>query len=373
MSLWVYVMKIAIIVSSNIVKDPRVVKQAEVVKDITDDYIVIGKWDENATKERIDKLKFSHKLLKSKNVKSFVKKAITRIIFGIKIIRELNVYMPDIIHANDFDMLFFAYFTKKKNQILIYDAHEIYAKNGLVSKFKVFSNFLIFIEKRMMRKVDYFITVSYAAKDYYISNKYSVEPLVITNVPIKTEFNVLDKHDKFEALYQGIVSPNRGYEEFAKSANYTDAIITIRGYGPSLSSIENIKEQENLINLNIEKPVEMEEMIKYASRSHVGIVMTKPVSENYEYTVSNKIFEYIQAGIPVIMSPVKEHKYLNEKYKIGLVVDQINEFEIAKAINLLKEDKDYYDELVKNVKKASKVLNWQIESELLKKIYINEI
>ncbi|WBF52127.1 glycosyltransferase [Macrococcoides canis] len=362
-------MRIAVIVSSNIVKDPRVMKQSEIVSELTDDYIIIGKKDENATKERLSKINFNYKLINTKASNNIIGKAITRLSFGLKLINHLKKFNPDVIHANDFDMLFFAYFVKKKNQNLIYDAHEIYAKNGMISKVPLLSKIIVMLEKHMMKKVNHFVTVSNAAKEYYQSKGYKLEPVVITNAPIKREFQKLEKNKKFEAIYQGIVSEGRGYEEFAESACYTDAQVTIRGYGPTMGKISDIKNKYSLENLKIEDPVEMDEMIRAASRSHVGIVMTKPISENYEYTVSNKLFEYLHAGIPVILSPVKEHIYLNDKYNIGIIVDQITPEKIANAINLLSSDKNLYEKMSKNAISTSSLLNWQNEGKKLKSLY----
>ena len=55
--------------------------------------------------------------------------------------------------------------------------------------------------------------------------------------------------------------------------------------------------------------MEVTELVKKLSESDIGVVLTKPVSINFEYTVSNKIFECIHAGLPVILSPVKEHHF----------------------------------------------------------------
>src|SRR5699024_12422208 len=91
---------------------------------------------------------------------------------------------------------------------------------------------------------------------------------------------------------------------------------------------------------------------------------------NFEYTVSNKIFECIHAGLPVILSPVKEHQYLNDKYNFGIVVDEVSPKSIAEAVRKLKSNPELYSELRKNAIEASKVLNWENESKKLVKLYM---
>src|SRR5699024_11485206 len=85
---------------------------------------------------------------------------------------------------------------------------------------------------------------------------------------------------------------------------------------------------------------------------------------------SNKIFECIHAGLPVILSPVKEHQYLNDKYNFGIVVDEVSPKSIAEAVRKLKSNPELYSELRKNAIEASKVLNWENESKKLVKLYM---
>ncbi|STY43600.1 Uncharacterised protein [Listeria grayi] len=59
-------MRILNIVSSNIVQDPRILKQMETIKQVTDDYIVLGKMNAEVTDERLAKLDFHYKLIGSK-------------------------------------------------------------------------------------------------------------------------------------------------------------------------------------------------------------------------------------------------------------------------------------------------------------------
>ncbi|ATD31834.1 hypothetical protein BHM04_11845 [Macrococcus sp. IME1552] len=365
-------MKIVIIVSSNIVKDPRVVKQAEIVKSLTNDFLVIGKHDENITDERVKKLNFPVELIKVYNSDNILTKAINRLLFGYKLIILLNKYKPDVIHANDFDMLFFSYFIKRKNQNLIYDAHEIYSKNGLVNKYRFVSKAIELMEKKMLKKVDTFITVSNASKGYYLAKDYK-EPIVITNTPIYKNIDPLPKAKKFQVLYHGIISENRGYEEFSLAAieNKTNDIeFILRGYGPLESKIKEIQAVNDIKNLILEEPVEMDEMIYTATRSHVGVVLTKPVSANYKYTISNKFFEYIHAGLPIIASPVPEHEYLLNKYNIGILLEEVTPNNIYKAVKYLYDNPEIYKEKKENVLKARELLRWQNEARILKDIYL---
>lgn len=59
-------MRILNIVSSNIVQDPRVFKQMETIKDVTDDYKIVGMNNSQATNKRLENLDCNYRLLGSK-------------------------------------------------------------------------------------------------------------------------------------------------------------------------------------------------------------------------------------------------------------------------------------------------------------------
>ncbi|GGI03682.1 glycosyltransferase [Mammaliicoccus vitulinus] len=368
-------MRILNIVSSNIVQDPRILKQMETIKKLTDDYIVLGKNNANVTDERLKKIDFNYKLFGlNKSENTIFKKLINRVKFGKNVIRFIKEFEPDVIHANDFDVLFIVFLSKRKNANIVYDAHEIYSKNAFINKYKIISSIVQIIEKRIIKNIHAFITVSHAAKGYYNSSNYPKEAIVVTNAPIKIENSsyVEKKSDVFEVVYQGQIVANRGYEEFLEAGKLienNDINLIIRGFGHLTDHLIDLKSKNGLENVKIEKPVEVSKLISALTRSHVGVVLTKGTSINFEYTVSNKIFECIHAGLPVILSPVKEHIYLNEKYNFGIILDEVTSEKIADAILKLKKNPELYNELKENAIKASEELTWQNESKKLIDLY----
>ncbi|MCI2774234.1 glycosyltransferase [Staphylococcus petrasii] len=366
-------MKILNIVSSNIVQDPRILKQMETIKNITNTHLMVGMNNKNVTEERLKNLDFKYKLLGEKSDNnSIFSKLLKRINFAKGVIRQIRRYKPDVIHANDFDVLLMVYLSGYKKANIIFDAHEIYAKNSFINKYSIISKTVEIIEKFIIdKRVNSFITVSHAAKSYYEKRGYKKTPHVITNAPIINENRVFkEKENIKEVVYQGQIVANRGYEEFIKAAAYHSdgPIYIVRGFGPLEEEIGNLIESTKA-HAKLDDPVEVRELVDKLTESDVGVVLTKPISINYEYTVSNKIFECVHAGLPVILSPVKEHYYLNDKYDFGIVIDEVTPKNIVDAVQNLIADKNLYNKLRKNAIEASKKLNWQNESKKLVELY----
>ena len=100
----------------------------------------------------------------------------------------------------------------------------------------------------------------------------------------------------------------------------------------------------------------------------VGVAITEPVCLNFQLSVSNKIFEYAAAGIPVIMSDIPEHRYLNEKYNFGIILKENTPQCFAEAAIKLYTDKDFYDMCAANTNKLSEDVNWETEFSRLVEI-----
>jgi len=369
-------MRICMLVTSNVIKDPRVQREAKLAHDNGFEVFVLGRRDRKFNQNLLEQLPYKVILadVNRNDNDNVIKRIFERLSIGFSFVAKCIKLRPDIIHANDFDTLPFAFiaslFTCSK---IVYDSHEIYTENCGLAKRKLLKKIIKLFEKFLIKKSHMVVSVSNAAAKK-LSEMYGIEePLVVTNCSYSAQIKQpVIKNNKFEVLYHGIFGEGRGYEEFVESAEYLpdDISLVVRGYGPIEQKLHAIAENEKIRDKVIfAKPVEINELIKCAAKSHVGVVLTKPVSINFEYTVSNKLFEYIQAGIPLILSGVKEHRYLVEKYGIGIIIDKVEPKCIAEAIMKLYNDPMLYEKLRNNVLNAAKIFKWETEGMKLIKVY----
>lgn len=371
-------MKISIIVSNSLKKDPRVIKQIKIA--IQNGYEVqfVGYKDKFYDEAFLQDLGCNYNIvdLGSKyegKLKSVTKKVLRILLRPLKMIKYICEFNPDIIHANDFDTLGVARIAAKRcSSKLVYDSHEVFAENIGIAENKILKNYIILRERFLVKKVDCMISVSNAAAEYF-QKKYRIKrPTVITNCPMRNTVPLKEKKDGFEIVYQGLMVAGRGYEEFVMAAKYADKGIrfVLRGYGSVENKLKSMISENDLEDKVIfDEPVEVAQLVSAASSSHVGIVLTRPVNLNFKLSISNKVFEYAAAGLPVILSDVSEHRYLNDKYNFGIIIDEVTPEKIAKAINELHSDKEKYDKLADNAKKMAEEMVWENEAKKLIDIY----
>ncbi len=282
-----------------------------------------------------------------------------------RIVDAILKYNPDIIHANDLNALIPCVEAAKKLKCkIIYDSHEICVENIYLGGF--YKKYLAWCEKRCVKKIDRMVCVSNAAADYF-KKKYHIErPMVITNCSLKKEQYISEeKNDGFEVLNHGQFYEGRGYDVMVEAIpllkDYPEIKLAVRGFG---KLEENLKERANELggdNFIFYPKVLVEDLISSASKSRVGVAITEAICLNFRLSVSNKLFEYAAAGLPVIMSDIPEHRYLNDKYNFGVVIPENTPKAFADAVIKLYEDKEFYQECVQNAKKLSDEINWENE------------
>lgn len=275
---------------------------------------------------------------------------------------------PDLIHANDLNALIPAYEAKKRLHCkLIYDSHEINVENYTSEGRSPIAGVMRMIEKYLVRRVDQMISVSNAAADYFTSEYKISKPMVVTNCSLKKETLIKSplKHKGFEIINHGQFYPGRGYEEMIEAASllaqYSDIRICVRGFGKLEESMRIQVKEKMIDNFVFYPPVNVDQLISEAAHSHVGVAITKPVCLNFKLSVSNKLFEYVAAGLPVIMSDIPEHQYLNERYHFGLILPDNSSQSLADAVIRLYQNQELYQQLAQNAKYMSQEVNWENE------------
>jgi len=281
----------------------------------------------------------------------------------------------NIIVANDLDTLPASFIASKlKFKKLVYDSHEYYTEVPELVHRKFPKKVWMLIERLFLPHIKYSYTVSESIADTY-NQLYGINIRVIRNVPYCLENNTigsLNEGGEKVILYQGSLNIGRGLEQLIDAMEFVqDAKLRIIGDG-------DIKQQllDRIKNKNLESKVEIknripfDELIYETNKADLGIALEENLGLNYYYALPNKLFDYIQSRVPVLVSPFPEMQKIVRKYDVGTVYEHKSPLSLANKINEIFELKNRYQKWKANTQKAALDLCWENEQKQLIGIYL---
>ncbi len=305
--------------------------------------------------------------------------------FNLRLFFWLLYHHFEIYVANDLDTLLpNVLISKLKRKKLVYDAHEYFLGILEIQDRPKVKKVWGMIEHFCFPKLEKVITVSQSIADLY-HQQYGKEVKVVRNIPILRNEKKMDKTsirkelglplDKQIIIYQGnAIHRDRGGEEIVEAAPFIDnGIVLIVGQGDVVPDLEKrVKEMGWEDRVIFTGRVTPELLRKYTAAADIGVTFDKNVSPNHYYSLPNKLFEYIHAGIPIIASNLPERKRIIEEYGVGVVLEDLSPECVGKAINDMLQDSTKMEQYRENCRKATLQLNWQEEEKVLREIY-NEV
>lgn len=295
---------------------------------------------------------------------------------------KATYFNPDIIHVHDLPRLQAGCLIKKALNIpLIYDAHELYPEiDTLTNKQK---KKLKRLESKFIKQCDSVITVNEFIAEImerdYKTSKINVIYNATTPLPTKLEKqpdlfrqNLTIPSNAHILLFQGWMSKTRGLQNLVRSIPQVEKKIhlVLMGYGDVQNELrEIIAELRIKDRVHILEAVPQTELLKWTSSADAGIIPYQPIDLNNYYCSPNKLFEFIQAGLPIIANALPFLKKVVQENDFGLVADLKSPFEYAKAINLMFKNTNNFNRFKANLKKRSGEFSWASEEVKLKNIY----
>lgn len=380
-------MRIANVVLNDFTRDNRVLKVSATLSTEGHDVTVVALHKPGLPKRERQADSFDVRRIRLVMPTRVFRGALKLVELAIKI--ALGYRRFDAWHCNDAEAFVIGLLAKltRPGLRLIYDCHEFESeRNG---KSGGYLRAVGWLERRFIRFADEVIVVSPSIADAYME-RYQSHGLdgvqLLRNVPHKIDAGMvkvdtpgngklrqalgLGSND-FIALYQGAFTINRGIEELlAMTGNLNGSRIHLvfMGYGMLQGSIEEAASSS--ANVHFQPAVPYEEMLQYTKDADVGLVSVRPICLSYLYCLPNKLFECIQAGVPVLVNDLPDCVALLRTYGIGRVVEGDEPQAWLEALMAMEgETPSFKAQVQDGLARAQSQLNWEREQHVLMDVY----
>ena len=299
--------------------------------------------------------------------------------YNLRLFFYLLFHRADILVSNDLDTLLPNYLIAKlKRAELFYDAHEYFTEVPELTNRPHVQRTWKLIEQLIFPVLRHAWTVNESIAKLY-SDEYGVEVGVIRNVPVsatvktrKTRAELQLPADKKILLFQGAgINIDRGGEEAVQAMQFLEnCLLLFIGSGDVIDELKLLS-----IRLKINDRVRFipklpfEELRAYSSVADIGLSLDKDTNINYRYSLPNKIFDYIHAGLPVLSSNLVELRKIIEKYNIGMITESHDPVVLSEKIKEMLSDEKRFDTWKENLKLAAAELCWEKEEQKLLQIF----
>ncbi len=292
--------------------------------------------------------------------------------YNIRLFFYLMKVPVDIIVSNDLDTLLACWLTSKlRKKTLVFDSHELFTELPELVDRPFVKKFWHLKEKMLLPGIKLGYTVSKPIQNYF-KEKYNLDFQLIRNVGMfRHDVCFKPINDEFIIIYQGAVNKGRGLELMFEALKLIDkGRLWVIGKGEILSKLKDLTKELKIENKVVFfGRVELEELSKYTRKAHIGISLEEDLGLNYRYSLPNKIFDYIQARIPVVVSDLPEMKSVIESYGIGTVLEERTPQKLAELIQNIVRNKEEQLRIQKNLELAARDLCWQREEEKVIMLY----
>lgn len=359
--------QVIVSVTNDITTDQRVHKVCTTLNEMGFKVIVIGRKLKNSVPLNRKYTTFRFKLLFNKGILFYAE-------YNLRLFFKLLFIKKDILLANDLDTLLPNYLASKLSNLpLVYDSHELFTEVPELIERPHIQSVWLRIETFIVPKLKHCYTVCNSIANYY-NLKYKTNFKTIRNVPFKRTDNLNGKfpfttNNHKIILYQGALNKGRGLELMIESMNHVNnAIFVMIGSGDIEKELfQQVKELKLTTKVKFISRITPEELQNLTPLADLGLSIEEDLGLNYSFALPNKVFDYIQAQIPILVSDLIEMEQIVKQYNVGEIILDRNPKALANQITaMLQKEKGIFG---KQLLKASNELIWEKESKKLIELF----
>lgn len=285
-------------------------------------------------------------------------------------------YRPDLVLAHDYFTTDIALDIGKCGAVpVVVDCHE-YALGQYVhdpSWLKWHQPVVRALQDYLYSRVDGITCVCQGIADRISQDHQLRRPVrAVRSVPFYVSQPFRPTGDVITVLYHGEVFPTRALHVAVRSMRLwrTEFRLVLRGYSDPayVAQLWQMATEFGVEDrLEILPPVPFDQIVPAANEADVGYFVHLDTSPQRRFALPNKFFEYMMAGLALVVSDLPEMARLVREYELGALVPECEEESIARVINSL--DRKSIDAMKRHSLSAAKELNWDAEKERMMSLY----
>lgn len=288
----------------------------------------------------------------------------------------------DVYHAHDLDALWPAARAARRHGVpLVYDSHELFTGQSSLVHRRGVRTFWRLLEARLLPRAQRVVTVSDAiAGQLQRLYRLHERPAVVRNLPPRREPLADDRlrralparvGDAPLALYQGGFLTDNGLAQvIGAMAHVEGAHLVLLGSGPTESELRQLVDASDLGGrVHFLPRVPFADLHAWSCGADIGLCVIRPAGESFAGALPNKLFEYFQAGLPVIGGDTPAIRAVIEATDAGLTVDPFDPLAIAGALTRLVDDDDLRQRCAAAAAAAAESYCWEAEAPRLLAVY----
>jgi glycosyltransferase involved in cell wall biosynthesis len=289
--------------------------------------------------------------------------------FNIALLFQLLFRRADLLFSNDLDTLLPNFLVSRmKRRPLIYDSHEYFTEvPELVHRPRTRAVWE-WLEGHLVPRLEHAFTVSPTIAEAYRS-RYGVQFHVIRNMPLLREMRAAEPEQPPVILYQGAVNLGRGIDLAIRAMQHMEgAVLRIAGAGDVLEDMQRLTQELNLTDrVQFLGRMPFDQLANITQTASIGLSIEEDLGLNYRYALPNKLFDYIHAGIPVLVSDLPAMRSIVEKHEVGEVLHSRSPEHLAEQLKSMLDERKQATWRT-NCQIAAQQLNWQREVKVLEKV-----
>lgn len=278
----------------------------------------------------------------------------------------------DILVANDLDTLLANFLASRlKKSELVYDTHEYFTEVPELIDRPGTRNIWLRLEKWLFPKLKKAYTVNASIAQIY-QEKYGVDVQVVRNLPFQQKLppHIIKKN---VLIYQGALNLGRGVQLMIEAMEHLPLYeLWIFGAGDLDQALQDfaakVPWQKRII---FHGRLPFDQLFAWTTQAKLGFSLEEDLGANYHFASPNKVYDYIQAGVPVLVSDLPEMRRTVDEYGVGEILkkEERNPQALAERIQSILSNEAAYAAYVQKCKLASTALIWEKEQEKLLAIY----